>query len=163
MIYLFCRFLKRTCSFNKNMHVLQETLDEVQIWSTGWSTGKILYSKRLFFCWYVIQIVALFDSGFSCPQTFLVGCLLLFNSFEHFYDKLLVVHRLYTSTKNLSKYWFQYCKIFDIYICFIHCVKSVRIRSYSGPHFPAFGLNMQRFGFMFALDWTSWRFWFTSK
>ena len=24
-----------------------------------------------------------------------------------------------------------------------HCVKSVRIRSYSGPHFPAFGLNTQ--------------------
>ena len=23
-----------------------------------------------------------------------------------------------------------------------HCVKSVRVRSYSGPHFPAFGLNM---------------------
>ena len=23
----------------------------------------------------------------------------------------------------------------------MHCVKSVRIRSYSGPHFPAFGLN----------------------
>ena len=22
-----------------------------------------------------------------------------------------------------------------------HCVKSVRIRSYSGPHFPAFGMN----------------------
>ena len=22
-----------------------------------------------------------------------------------------------------------------------HCVKSVRIRSYSGPHFPAFGLT----------------------
>ena len=26
-----------------------------------------------------------------------------------------------------------------------HCVKSVRIRSYSGPHFPAFGLNMERY------------------
>ena len=26
----------------------------------------------------------------------------------------------------------------------IHCVKSVRIRSYSGPHFPAFELNMER-------------------
>ena len=25
-----------------------------------------------------------------------------------------------------------------------HCVKSVRIRSYSGPHFPAFGLNTER-------------------
>ena len=30
--------------------------------------------------------------------------------------------------------------------CNLHCVKSVRIRSYSGPHFPAFGLNMERYG-----------------
>ena len=35
-----------------------------------------------------------------------------------------------------------------LYICsyidtciYLHCVKSVRIRSYSGPYFPAFGLN----------------------
>ena len=27
-----------------------------------------------------------------------------------------------------------------------HCVKSFRIRSYSGPHFPAFGLNTERYG-----------------
>ena len=27
----------------------------------------------------------------------------------------------------------------------IHCVKSVRIRIYSGPHFPAFGLNTERY------------------
>ena len=27
-----------------------------------------------------------------------------------------------------------------------HCVKSVRIRSYSGPYFPAFGLNKARYG-----------------
>ena len=26
-----------------------------------------------------------------------------------------------------------------------HCVKSVRIRSYSGPDFPAFGLNTERY------------------
>ena len=26
-----------------------------------------------------------------------------------------------------------------------HCVKSVRIRSFSGPYFPAFGLNMDRY------------------
>ena len=26
-----------------------------------------------------------------------------------------------------------------------HCVKSVRIMSYSGPHFPAFGLNTERY------------------
>ena len=28
----------------------------------------------------------------------------------------------------------------------IHCVKSVRIRSYSVPYFPAFGRNMERYG-----------------
>ena len=28
----------------------------------------------------------------------------------------------------------------------LHCLKSVRIRSYSGPYFPAFGLNTERYG-----------------
>ena len=27
-----------------------------------------------------------------------------------------------------------------------HCVKSARIRNYSGPYFPAFGLNTERYG-----------------
>ena len=27
------------------------------------------------------------------------------------------------------------------YLLILYCVKSVRIRSYSGPHFPVFGLN----------------------
>ena len=27
-----------------------------------------------------------------------------------------------------------------------HCVKSLRIRSYSGPHFPELRLNMERYG-----------------
>ena len=31
-------------------------------------------------------------------------------------------------------------------ITLIHCVKSDRIRSYSGLHFPAFGLNTERCG-----------------
>ena len=26
-----------------------------------------------------------------------------------------------------------------------HCVRNVRIRGYSGPHFPAFGLNTERY------------------
>ena len=26
----------------------------------------------------------------------------------------------------------------------LHCVKGVRIRIFSGPYFPAFGLNMER-------------------
>ena len=28
----------------------------------------------------------------------------------------------------------------------IHCVKSVQIRIFSGPYFPAFGLNTERYG-----------------
>ena len=27
----------------------------------------------------------------------------------------------------------------------LHCMKSVRIQSYSDPHFPAFGLNTERY------------------
>ena len=27
----------------------------------------------------------------------------------------------------------------------LHCVKSVRFRSYSGPYFPAFGMNTERY------------------
>ena len=34
---------------------------------------------------------------------------------------------------------------FVISIIMIHCVKNVRIRSYSGPHFFAFGLNTERY------------------
>ena len=30
--------------------------------------------------------------------------------------------------------------------CHKHCVKGANIRSYSGPHFPAFGLNTERYG-----------------
>ena len=28
----------------------------------------------------------------------------------------------------------------------MHCMKRVCIRSYSGPYFPAFGLNTERYG-----------------
>ena len=30
-----------------------------------------------------------------------------------------------------------------------HCVNSVSIRSYSGPHFPAFGLTSERYGVLY--------------
>ena len=32
-----------------------------------------------------------------------------------------------------------------VFMSFLGCVKSVRIRSYSVPHFPAFGLNTERY------------------
>ena len=33
-----------------------------------------------------------------------------------------------------------------------HCMKSVRIWSYSGPYFPAFGLNTERYGVSFRIQ-----------
>ena len=33
----------------------------------------------------------------------------------------------------------------QVFVDFSHCVKSVRIRSYSGPCFPTFGLNTERY------------------
>ena len=43
---------------------------------------------------------------------------------------------------QLVKSWhFQSFWIFGYNICDVHCVKSVQIRSFFGPYFPAFGLN----------------------
>ena len=35
----------------------------------------------------------------------------------------------------------------NLRICLdVHCMKNVRIQSFSGPYFPAFGLNTERYG-----------------
>ena len=34
----------------------------------------------------------------------------------------------------------------------LHCVKSVRIRSFSGTYFPAFRLNTERYGLPFGIQ-----------
>ena len=34
----------------------------------------------------------------------------------------------------------------NILFWMIQCIKSARIRNYSGPYFPAFGLNTERYG-----------------
>ena len=51
-----------------------------------------------------------------------------------------------------KNYWYKY-KLLKTHKCQLgrhnvcrHCVKTVRIRSYSGPYFPAFGLNTERYG-----------------
>ena len=38
-----------------------------------------------------------------------------------------------------------------------HCVKSVRIRSYSGPNFPAFGLNTKRYYVSLRIQSKCWK------
>ena len=37
----------------------------------------------------------------------------------------------------------MYRPLDEMFYLATHCVKTVRIRSYSGPYFPAFGLNTE--------------------
>ena len=40
-----------------------------------------------------------------------------------------------------------------------YCAKSVLIRSYSGPNFPAFGLNTERYGVSFRIESECGKMW----
>ena len=51
-----------------------------------------------------------------------------------FYEGLKGQHSNYIKTKQIVS----------------HCVKSVQIRSFSGPYFPAFGLNTERYSSYFV-------------
>ena len=50
--------------------------------------------------------------------------------------------------KNIVVKWVNSCEM----TINMHCVKSVRIRSYSGPHFPAFGLNTEKYYVSFRIQ-----------
>ena len=59
--------------------------------------------------------------------------------------------RLYPLESSLPISYFNLVISSDLTLASIfqhhyHCVKVVRIRSYSGPYFPAFGLNTKRYG-----------------
>ena len=48
---------------------------------------------------------------------------------------------------NIFSHWFVLWKSVGLpHNAYIHCVKRVRIQSYSCPHFPAFRLNTERYG-----------------
>ena len=56
------------------------------------------------------------------------------------------IFHIYDKERKLSYVGDTYVFKKSYYILWIiHCVKSVRIRSYSGPHFPAFGLSTERY------------------
>ena len=46
-----------------------------------------------------------------------------------------------------------------IIIIIIHCVKSVLIGSFSGPYFPAFGLNTERYRISLRIQCKSGKIW----
>ena len=60
--------------------------------------------------------------------------------------RLQELHRKMLSSKQYLHLLFTLLtRLRQIFPFIIHCVKSVHIRSFSGPYFPAFGLNKDRF------------------
>ena len=66
------------------------------------------------------------------------------------FEKVLKIHSIFIS--HFSKSIFnpldtgRELNISCTFNLLTDCVKSVYVRSYSGPHFPTFGLNTERYG-----------------
>ena len=78
--------------------------------------SKIFYQKGVF-----DRFENHFVSKFDCQQTLI-------------YSGQLIFIRIVEATEEMVNF------------CLNHCVKCVCIRSFSGPYFPAFGLNTARYG-----------------
>ena len=66
-------------------------------------------------------------------------------------DTLHMFHLGHDSTER-SLYSIMYRLILNLLSGQLHWVKSVQIRSFSGPYFPAFGLNTERYGVSHYVD-----------
>ena len=73
-----------------------------------------------------------------------------FSKLKHF---LLIMIKCFFSFYNFFFYT-QRVLVFHLLrgFCNVLCVKSVRIRSYFGPDFPAFGLNTERYPVSFRIQ-----------
>ena len=96
-------------------------------------------------CWFPLFHFIYFLHSL-CFYLFIYLCTSLF---KYLLDAIVVCENFYQSGDSEWSFW-------DIEILTIcnrqmekvsedHCVKSVRFRSYSGPYFPAFGLNTERY------------------
>ena len=63
-----------------------------------------------------------------------------------------------SATNAVSEMFFYLVQVYDFQLTF-HCLKVVRIRSYSGPHFPAFGLNTKRYGISLRIQFKCGKIW----
>ena len=89
---------------------------------------------NLFFAFFVVVVVTFLLFHFGYLQKLFADIYLSFskNISVNITPKLNLkdIHKMYRTLNAL---------------CTFHCVKIVRIRSYFGPHFPAFGLNKERY------------------
>ena len=96
------------------------------------------HEKAYITCWFCI----------TCEILEYLVYVILFMTKESFYAKFVTLvsgpleRTLILQMTNQGLEWST--KI-DQFMVITHCVKSSRIRSYSGPHFPALGLNTDRY------------------
>ena len=58
-----------------------------------------------------------------------------------------------------ASYMREWQRVVHVY----HCVKNARIRTYSGPYFPAFGLNTQRYSVSGISPYSVWMLEYTDQ
>ena len=110
---------------------------------------KFFYSSfsigLLFFLFIFFALLAFFCFVFF--SSFMLWC---YQVFFDFFCSSVFVKQLLVSGKGTQS---RSLKI--VYLNNLHCLKSVRIRSYSGLYFPAFGLNTDRYRVSFRIlsDW----------
>ena len=77
------------------------------------------------------------------------------------YTKLLMFHHknleaiLSSPILNYSRPAFPFVAVY--FVIWQHCVKSVRFRSFSGPYFPAFVLNSERYEVSLRIQSECWK------
>ena len=74
-------------------------------------------------------------------------------------EKLRICLQISSELNNvvLRCRWFSFGWINPFYRKILHCLKRVRIRSYSAPHFSVLGLNMERYEVSLHIQSKCWK------
>ena len=83
-----------------------------------------------------------------CDHQKIYGFLMISRGTEVTYihlNSLNIRSKIWRRTLNIPCFDLSGPRHFGALIVQYHCAESVRIRSFSGPHFPALGLNMKRY------------------
>ena len=97
---------------------------------------------NLFVTFFEILVVSF---TLNCCLVFFKRKLTIFTVKDNIYMKNIIQKARNDTNDNNNKNIFTRNREMKMFLSQLHCVKSVRIWSYSGPHFPVFGLNTERY------------------
>ena len=118
--------------FTFTKEILNEKVHFFVNWFVQVNRQKTTLKKKItyFLKNYVASLFTFFEKVFAICKFFTARCLDV-----RFWDLLCFI-----CLKFSPQYWYLFLRREK------HCVKRICIRSYSGPYFPAFGLNTERNG-----------------